>query len=135
MGDVVIFFVSSRRRHTRCGLVTGVQTCARPISAIADDVRRIYAVQFHPEVMHTLDGAKLLHNFVRKVAGCHGEWTMKGFRNEAIAKIREQVGKGRVIRSEEHTSELQSLMRISYAVFCLKKKTNQTRSPRLSNLQ
>src|SRR3546814_4458859 len=93
MGDVVIFFVSSRRRHTRCGLVTGVQTCARPISAIADDVRRIYAVQFHPEVMHTLDGAKLLHNFVRKVAGCHGEWTMKGFRNEAIAKIREQVGK------------------------------------------
>src|SRR3546814_490601 len=47
--------------------------------------------------MHTLDGAKLLHNFVRKVAGCHGEWTMKGFRNEAIAKIREQVGKGRVI--------------------------------------
>ena len=68
-----------------------------PFAAIADDVRKIYAVQFHPEVMHTLDGAKLLRNFVRKVAGCSGEWTMKGFRNEAIAKIREQVGKGRVI--------------------------------------
>lgn len=68
-----------------------------PYAAIANDDRKIYAVQFHPEVMHTLDGAKLLHNFVRKVAGCSGEWTMKGFRAEAIAKIREQVGKGRVI--------------------------------------
>ncbi|MEK9971569.1 MAG: glutamine-hydrolyzing GMP synthase, partial [Ferrovibrio sp.] len=64
---------------------------------MGDPVRRIYGLQFHPEVMHTLDGAKLLRNFVRKVAGCSGEWTMKGFRNEAIAKIREQVGKGRVI--------------------------------------
>jgi len=68
-----------------------------PYAAIADDKRKIYAVQFHPEVMHTLDGAKLLRNFVRKVAGCSGEWSMKGYRAEAIAKIRAQVGKGRVI--------------------------------------
>src|SRR5690606_24033514 len=68
-----------------------------PFAAIADDRRRIYGVQFHPEVMHTPDGAKLLRNFVRKVAGCSGEWTMKAYREEAIEKIRAQVGKGRVI--------------------------------------
>src|SRR5690606_694214 len=68
-----------------------------PFAAIADDRRRIYGVQFHPEVMHTPDGAKLLRNFVRNVAGCSGEWTMKAYREEAIEKIRAQVGKGRVI--------------------------------------
>jgi GMP synthase (glutamine-hydrolysing) len=68
-----------------------------PFAAIADDKRRIYAVQFHPEVVHTPDGAKLLRNFVRKVAGCTGEWTMKAYREEAIEKIRAQVGKGKVI--------------------------------------
>ncbi|HEX6956616.1 MAG TPA: glutamine-hydrolyzing GMP synthase [Ferrovibrio sp.] len=76
--------------------VVGVSEGA-PFAAIADDARRIYAVQFHPEVMHTPDGAKLLRNFVRKVAGCSGEWSMKGFRNEAVEKIRAQVGTGRVI--------------------------------------
>src|ERR671937_3270565 len=52
---------------------------------------------FHPEVVHTPDGAKLLRNFVRKVAGLHGDWTMRAFREEAIEKIRKQVGRGRVI--------------------------------------
>jgi GMP synthase (glutamine-hydrolysing) len=68
-----------------------------PISVIADDKRKFYAMQFHPEVAHTPDGAKLLHNFVRKVAGFSGDWTMRAFREEAIEKIRAQVGKGRVI--------------------------------------
>ncbi len=68
-----------------------------PFAAIANDARKIYAVQFHPEVMHTPDGAKLLRNFVRNVAGCQGEWTMRAYRQEAIEKIRAQVGKGRVI--------------------------------------
>jgi GMP synthase (glutamine-hydrolyzing), C-terminal domain or B subunit/GMP synthase (glutamine-hydrolyzing), N-terminal domain or A subunit len=76
--------------------VVGVSEGA-PFAAIADDKRRIYAVQFHPEVVHTPDGAKLLRNFVRKVAGCQGEWTMKAYREEAIEKIRAQVGKGKVI--------------------------------------
>src|ERR1700761_4820589 len=68
-----------------------------PISVIADDARRFYAMQFHPEVVHTPDGAKLIRNFVRKVAGLTGDWTMRAFREEAIEKIRAQVGSSRVI--------------------------------------
>ncbi|MEO6381477.1 MAG: glutamine-hydrolyzing GMP synthase [Nitrobacter sp.] len=68
-----------------------------PISVIADDKRKFYAMQFHPEVVHTPDGAKLIRNFVRKVAGLTGDWTMRAFREEAIEKIRAQVGNGRVI--------------------------------------
>ena len=68
-----------------------------PISVIADDKRKFYAMQFHPEVVHTPDGAKLLRNFVRKVVGLKGDWTMRAFREEAIEKIRAQVGKGKVI--------------------------------------
>ncbi|MFT4117224.1 glutamine-hydrolyzing GMP synthase [Bradyrhizobium sp.] len=68
-----------------------------PISVIADDKRRFYAMQFHPEVVHTPDGAKLIRNFVRKIAGLTGDWTMRAFREEEIQKIRQQVGKGKVI--------------------------------------
>ena len=68
-----------------------------PIAVIADDARNFYAMQFHPEVVHTPDGAKLIRNFVRKVAGLKGDWTMRAFREEAIEKIRAQVGQGRVI--------------------------------------
>ena len=68
-----------------------------PIAAIADDERRFYATQFHLEVVHTPHGAALLRNFVRNIAGCAGDWTMRAFRDEAIDKIRRQVGTGRVI--------------------------------------
>ncbi|SLN46897.1 glutamine-hydrolyzing GMP synthase [Oceanibacterium hippocampi] len=68
-----------------------------PFAAIADERRRLYGVQFHPEVMHTPDGARLIGNFARRIAGCEGEWTMAAFRDEAIARVREQVGKERVI--------------------------------------
>ncbi|ABD07885.1 GMP synthase (glutamine-hydrolyzing) [Rhodopseudomonas palustris HaA2] len=68
-----------------------------PISVIADDKRKFYATQFHLEVVHTPDGAKILRNFVRKVAGLTGDWTMRAFREEAIEKIRAQVGTGKVI--------------------------------------
>src|SRR3546814_2666155 len=118
---MMCFFFSSRRRHTRCALVTGVQTCALPISD---------------------DGIILLQS--------------PGDGSPGSGKIRIEIGKGmeyiltdaesgRIIRdlmvpilkqdrprtettprSEEHTSELQSLMRISYAVFCLKKKNTIT---------
>ena len=64
---------------------------------IADEARRFYATQFHLEVVHTPHGAALLRNFVRKIAGCRGDWTMRAFKDEAIEKIRAQVGKGRVI--------------------------------------
>lgn len=68
-----------------------------PFAAIADEGRRIYGVQFHPEVVHTPDGAALLRNFTHRIAGCSGDWTMASYRAEAIAKIRAQVGSGRVI--------------------------------------
>jgi GMP synthase (glutamine-hydrolysing) len=68
-----------------------------PYAIIANDERRIYAMQFHPEVVHTPDGAKLIANFVRHVAGLSGDWTMAEFRAAKIAEIREQVGDGRVI--------------------------------------
>ena len=68
-----------------------------PIAAIADEQRKFYATQFHLEVMHTPHGAALLRNFVRNIAGCAGDWTMRAFRDAAIEKIRRQVGQGRVI--------------------------------------
>ena len=68
-----------------------------PFAAISDETRHYYGVQFHPEVMHTPDGAKLLRNFALKIAGATGDWTMAAFRERAIAQIRAQVGKGRVI--------------------------------------
>ncbi len=65
-----------------------------PIAVIADEARKFYATQFHLEVMHTPHGAALLRNFVRKIAGCKGDWTMRAFKEEAIEKIRAQVGQG-----------------------------------------
>jgi GMP synthase (glutamine-hydrolysing) len=68
-----------------------------PFAIATDERRRIYTTMFHPEVVHTPDGARLLGNFVRKIAGLPGDWTMKHFRESEIARIRAQVGKGRVI--------------------------------------
>jgi len=68
-----------------------------PFAAIADDRRHYYGVQFHPEVVHTPHGAALLRNFTHAVLGLSGNWTMAGFRASAIARIRAQVGQGRVI--------------------------------------
>src|SRR3546814_9240949 len=63
----------------------------------SSDLRRYYAMQFHPEVVHTPDGARLIANFARHVCGLTGDWTMAEFRATKIAEIRAQVGKGRVI--------------------------------------
>ncbi|GIQ76636.1 GMP synthase [glutamine-hydrolyzing] [Bradyrhizobium sp. RD5-C2] len=68
-----------------------------PFAIIQDEKRKYYGLMFHPEVVHTPDGAKLLRNFVRKVAGLTGDWTMRAFREEAIEKIRAQIGQGKVI--------------------------------------
>ncbi|MET0575991.1 MAG: glutamine-hydrolyzing GMP synthase [Mesorhizobium sp.] len=68
-----------------------------PFAAIADEARKFYAVQFHPEVVHTPDGAKLLRNFVHKIAGIEGDWTMRAYREHAVEAIRKQVGDKKVI--------------------------------------
>jgi GMP synthase (glutamine-hydrolysing) len=68
-----------------------------PFAAIANDEARRYGVQFHPEVVHTPDGAALLKNFVVNVCGISPNWSMAGFRAAKIAEIREQVGNARVI--------------------------------------
>jgi len=70
---------------------------ACPIAGMADEQRRFYAVQFHPEVTHTRQGRKLLHRFVREICGCRGDWNMPDYVTEAVARIREQVGKDEVI--------------------------------------
>src|SRR3546814_2392683 len=122
----MVFFFSSRRRHTRCALVTGVQTCALPILAIPprvtehlglDDRSRIVWNDLNeftwvgPDVRGAADGSPFI-----------------GIMPEALwRRVLDNVISARInpthrSRSDEHTSELQSLMRISYAVFCLKKK-------------
>jgi GMP synthase (glutamine-hydrolysing) len=68
-----------------------------PFAAIADEKRKYFAVQFHPEVVHTPDGAKLLQNFVHNIAGIKPDWTMSAYREQAVEAIRKQVGKGKVI--------------------------------------
>ena len=68
-----------------------------PNAIIADEKRRFYGVQFHPEVVHTPRGATLLSNFVRNIAGIQPEWNMNAFHAAMVEKIRAQVGKGRVI--------------------------------------
>ena len=73
------------------------QSDGAPFAASVHPERRFYGVQFHPEVVHTPDGGKLIFNFVRHVCGLAGDWTMAEFRATKIAEIREQVGTGRVI--------------------------------------
>ncbi|EJF80849.1 GMP synthase [glutamine-hydrolyzing] [Bartonella sp. DB5-6] len=68
-----------------------------PYAAIADEKRHFYAVQFHPEVVHTPDGTKLLQNFVHKISGLKSNWSMTSYREQVIADIRKKVGKSRVI--------------------------------------
>src|SRR3546814_1946119 len=114
----VFFFFSSRRRHTRCALVTGVQTCAIPIYPRLRPIigRGIAAVRgvgaLQPVERRAMREAPLVR---LRIIG-------DGIDAEIAAHARAGEAFLDRIRSEEHTSELQSLMRISYAVFCLKKK-------------
>ncbi|VAX08637.1 GMP synthase [glutamine-hydrolyzing], amidotransferase subunit / GMP synthase [glutamine-hydrolyzing], ATP pyrophosphatase subunit [hydrothermal vent metagenome] len=79
------------------GFVVTATSGNAPYAAIANEARKFYAVQFHPEVVHTPDGAKIIANFVHKVVGLKGDWTMASFKETALAAIRKQVGAGRVI--------------------------------------
>src|SRR3546814_7840805 len=113
----LFFFLSGSRRHTRCALVTGVQTCALPISRRR---RRIHRALRRPGPRRAgrAPGAGEL--------AVHGDQEVRrrghGRLPDAAAPRSRRPAAAPCARSEEHTSELQSLMRISYAVFCLKKK-------------
>src|SRR3546814_5276330 len=120
-----VFFFSSRRRHTRCALVTGVQTCALPICG--SDQEKLCGA----------DGARVGNLLERRMPVSLRQCPDQAMRayhctcdagssRTTCSRLSDLM---RRRRSEEHTSELQSLMRISYAVFCLKKKkTNRTQS-------
>src|SRR3546814_3564273 len=128
------FFFSSRRRHTRCALVTGVQTCALPISQIEEDLERFEAAVGAIDgvvdcalvsgaqdyrlriVCRDLDDYERLH---REHLG-----RLPGVTTISSRFVLRTVPTRSEARSEEHTSELQSLMSITYAVFCLKTKNH-----------
>lgn len=68
-----------------------------PVAAMEDEERKFYATQFHPEVMHTEEGMKMLHNFVYDVCGCTGDWKMDSFVETTIQALRQKIGSGRVL--------------------------------------
>ena len=68
-----------------------------PVAAAEDEGRKLYAIQFHPEVLHTEEGSKMLYHFVRDICGCRGDWKMDSFVEESIRTIREKVGQGKVL--------------------------------------
>ncbi|WP_096704089.1 glutamine-hydrolyzing GMP synthase [Magnetospirillum sp. 15-1] len=98
-GDEVQVWMSHGDRVTAipAGFKVVATSEGAPFAAIANADKRFYGVQFHPEVVHTPIGKQLLSNFVHKIVGCAGDWTMKAFRAQEIAKVRAQVGSGRVI--------------------------------------
>src|SRR4051794_18132306 len=76
-------------------LMASTEAC--PIAGMADETRRFYAVQFHPEVTHTRQGAKLLTRFVREICGARGDWNMPDYASESVKRIKDQVGRDEVI--------------------------------------
>ncbi len=72
-------------------------TAVCPVAAMENKEKGLYAVQFHPEVMHTVEGMKMLRNFVINICGCSGDWKMDSFVEKAIEEIREKVGDGKVL--------------------------------------
>ena len=79
------------------GFSTVAHTADCPIAAAEDACKKLYAIQFHPEVLHTEHGKEMLYNFVRNVCGCSGTWRMDSFVENSIAAIREKVGDGKVL--------------------------------------
>lgn len=83
--------------ETAPGFKVTAHTADCPIAAAENAEKKLYAVQFHPEVLHTEHGTEMLHNFVRNVCGCAGTWRMDSFVEESIEQIREKVGDGKVL--------------------------------------
>lgn len=83
--------------ETAPGFEIIAHTADCPVAAAQDQSRNLYAIQFHPEVLHTQEGTKMLFNFVRNVCGCQGTWKMDAFVENSIKEIREKVGEGKVL--------------------------------------
>ena len=79
------------------GFVITGHTPVCPVAAMEAPERKLYATQFHPEVMHSQEGMKMLSNFVYEVCGCSGDWKMDSFVETTIAQIKEKVGDGKVL--------------------------------------
>ena len=79
------------------GFKVMASNAATPIAAMADEARKFYGVQFHPEVTHTLQGETLLNRFVHELCGCAGDWNMPDYVDEAIGRVRSEVGSDEVI--------------------------------------
>src|SRR3546814_5603636 len=119
-------FFTSRRRHTRCALVTGVQTCALPISTGAPHEFLKVIYQGGDKLYVPVENIEVLSRFGSESEGVEldrlGGAAWQARKARVKERIKEMADALIKVRSEEHTSELQSLIRISYAVFCLKKK-------------
>ena len=79
------------------GFKSVAHTSSTPVAAMEDVSRNLYGIQFHPEVLHTPEGSKMLYNFVRGICGCSGDWRMDTFVEDSIKRIREKVGNGKVL--------------------------------------
>ena len=79
------------------GFEITAHTADCPVAAVENAEKQLYAIQFHPEVLHTAEGSKMLYNFVRNVCGCAGDWRMDSFVENSIREIREKVGDGKVL--------------------------------------
>jgi len=76
-------------------IVASTPNC--PVAAAEDEARKLYCVQFHPEVLHTENGTKMLSNFVYNVCGCAGTWKMDSFVEQTVAELKERIGDGKVL--------------------------------------
>ncbi len=79
------------------GFKVTAHTPVCPVAAMSNPERKLYATQFHPEVVHTKEGMQMLKNFVMKVCGCHGDWKMDSFVETTIKALREKIGDGKVL--------------------------------------
>ena len=79
------------------GFRVTAHTADCPVAAAENREKNLYAIQFHPEVLHTQEGTKMLHHFVRTICGCGGSWRMDSFVKDSVLAIREQVGDGKVL--------------------------------------
>lgn len=82
---------------TAPGFEIVAHTADCPVAAAENKSENLYAIQFHPEVLHTQEGTKMLYNFVRGICGCAGDWRMDSFVEQSIKSIREKVGDGKVL--------------------------------------